>query len=294
MKIRQAAAAAIAATGVYAQDGYSFSTSGTVSYLTVTYDDCPSASMETMITVTNGVTVTYCPECEMGGPSATPTPGYTTIYTTTYLSLCPTGMTPVTYTVTESCTEATPTWTPGPDHIPQGYTVATKPCTVCGEATPTVTVTEPCGCEAHEGVPVTPTATATSGGAGRAGSGATPTGSSSSGGSSPGGSSGGSSTPECNGEDCGSSSNGSSGGSSPAAPGSSPAGGAPPYPTPSTTTPCAGPQCRAAASSYPSGVTFGNTTGIVPSMGAASDRISAALPVSLVMAVVIAGFAFAL
>lgn len=157
MKIRRSAVAtaALAASGAYAQSSSVTATPST-SYLTVTYSDCPSMSMENMVTITNGVTVTYCPECDM----ASSKPGYTTVYTTQYEALCPTGMTTSTYTVTESCTDSTPTWTPGPKHIPQGFTVTTQVCTQCAETPQTVTITQPCGCEAHEGSVVTPTATA--------------------------------------------------------------------------------------------------------------------------------------
>lgn len=116
-----------------------------------------------MITVTNGITVTYCPECEHSGTALpSKTPGHVTTYTTTYLSLCPTGTVPVTYTVTESCDEPEPTWTPGPSHIPQGYTVTVKDCTVCHSdlsktSTIPVTITEPCGCDANEGTTFVPT-----------------------------------------------------------------------------------------------------------------------------------------
>lgn len=135
-----------------------------VTYTTVTYDSCVSEVPETMITVTNGITVTYCPECEAAGtpkPSATVS-GHTTVYTTTYLSLCETGTVPVTYTITESCAEPTPTWTPGPSHIPQGYTVTVKDCTVCHSdlskpSTIPVTITEPCGCDAEDGTTIMPT-----------------------------------------------------------------------------------------------------------------------------------------
>ncbi|KAK5112963.1 hypothetical protein LTR62_003785 [Meristemomyces frigidus] len=117
-------------------------------------------SPATLITITSGVTVTYCPECEMMSSTAS-VPGHTTVYTTVYQSLCPTGLVPQTYTITESCTEATPTWTPGPSHVPQDFTVTTKPCTVCGDSTTAVTITEPCGCKANEGTPVpTPTGAA--------------------------------------------------------------------------------------------------------------------------------------
>jgi hypothetical protein len=162
MKYRFGAAAALVAVqGAYAQTTTSAPAyDGPVSYTTVTYDTCSTASMETMITVTNGVTVTYCPTCT-GAPSASPSVGHVTTYTTTYLSLCPTGTVPVTYTVTESCAEATPTWTPGPSHVPQGYTVTVKDCTVCHSdlskpSTIPVTITEPCNCEANEGTIMPP------------------------------------------------------------------------------------------------------------------------------------------
>ena len=339
MKARVAAAAAVAAAGAYAQS---------VSYTTVTYDDCSSMPMETMITVTNGVTVTYCPECEMMSSVSPHQPGHTTTYTTTYMSLCPTGMVPATYTVTESCTEPTPTWTPGPSHIPQGFTVTEKVCHVCDKTPTTVTITEPCGCDANEGVPATnnnpaPTGSGGSppggsspggsspggsnpGGNSPGGSPATPTGSSSCDGKDCGGSSSqtppcdgqgcggsgspsppcdgqdcggsGSPSPPCDGQDCGGSSSGGSppGGSTPGKtpPGSSPGSGpgAPPYPTPTTTAEsCPGPQCRARATgSAPSGVDYGNTTGIVPAEGSASLAVLS----STIMAVVVAALAFAL
>lgn len=236
------AAAAMAVSGVYAQapgdygsNAPSSSVSPSISYTTVTYDECPSASMETMITVTNGITVTYCPECMDHHSTPKPTgPGYTTVYTTTYMSLCPTGMVPKTYTVTESCDEPEPTWTPGPSHIPQGFTVTEKVCHICDKTPTTVTMTEPCGCEAHEGKPGPPTPSPAK---------ATPTGSYVS--QIPdgqpqalGGAGGNSGSPDCNGDDCGGSSNsssppsggngGSNGGSTPPSGGpggSSPSGG---------------------------------------------------------------------
>ncbi|KAF2720325.1 hypothetical protein K431DRAFT_295350 [Polychaeton citri CBS 116435] len=150
-----------------------------ISYSTVTIDDCPSSVYESMVTITDGVTITYCPECESMGTtyppptSATPTgPGFTTVYTTTYQSYCPESSTlvPVTYTVTESCAHPTPTWTPGPSHIPQGYTTTVVTCHQCAETPTEVTITQPCDCEATEGTPVptpnpqpSPSATASNG-----------------------------------------------------------------------------------------------------------------------------------
>jgi len=323
MKLRRSAAtAALAATGAYAQNAYgqSASTSASttaramsttaapsVSYTTVTYSDCPSDSMDSLITVTKGVTATYCPECVMASASAQQ-PGHTTVYTTTYMSLCPTGMVPATYTVTESCTEPTPTWTPGPSHIPQGFTVTTEECTVCQSTPTTVTITEPCGCEAHEGVPVTNTAVATTPGGGSGSGGNTPAATTPAGGSgssSPGGSSPGSGSPapgtnsSCSGpEECGGSANQSpppAGSPAPAAGGSGAA--APPYPTSAATVTesCPGPQCRAAATGYPSGVTYGNTSGIVPSTGdGVSGLANVGVFTSLFLAVAVAALAFTL
>lgn len=179
MKYRYVAIAASAATGVSAQAPPAYTppavsspanslpvapiSSPPVSYTTVTYDDCPSQSIQTLITVTNGVTVTYCPECHHSiSPSASPAPSHTTVYTTVYQSLCSTGLVPVTYTVTEECAEPTPTWATGTakdDHVPQGFTVTVKDCHVCDKTPVPVTITEPCkdGC----GKPTPPPATAT-------------------------------------------------------------------------------------------------------------------------------------
>jgi hypothetical protein len=185
MQFRYAAIAAASFAGVSAQEAYggaaavSSSTSSAVavsspmtasasqSYVTVTHDDCPSSSIATMITVTGNVTVTYCPECSMAAAaSSTPTVPHTTVYTTVYQSLCPTGLVPATYTITEICTDATPSWATHSTDIPPGFTATVKSCTVCNaELTPVpVTITEPCGCEAASGVSApqtTPAATTT-------------------------------------------------------------------------------------------------------------------------------------
>lgn len=167
MRFEVTAAIAVAATGVIAQSSESFSTltasnsSIAPMVVTMTIDDCESSSMPTMITVTNGVTITYCPECEMASSesaamaSSTSMIPHTTIYTTTYMSLCSTGATwyttPQEYTVTESCTEATPTWSTGTDHVPQGFTTTEMMCSMCGETPMPMTITMPCGCEETEG-----------------------------------------------------------------------------------------------------------------------------------------------
>ncbi|KAK8216833.1 hypothetical protein M8818_001796 [Zalaria obscura] len=172
---------------------------------------------------------------------------------------------------------ATPVWSTGSDYVPQGFTVTEYECTMCGETPQTLTITEPCGCEATNGVPVTATPAATG-----SGSGPTPTGSSGSGSGSgtPGSSGSGSGTPGSS-EGSSSPSSGSGSGSGEAsspgassnAGGSTPAaetgGSSAPYPT-TTTVACPGSACRAAASNAPAGgVSYGNTSGIEPWTGAA-------------------------
>ncbi|KAJ8605006.1 hypothetical protein MRB53_041603 [Persea americana] len=129
----------------------------------------PTSVVESLITVTNGVTVTYCPLCDQGGAQPTGPPGsgspppppggettHTTVYTTVYESLCPTGVTQQTYTITESCTGPTPSWNTDSNHIPPDFTVTVETCHVC-EATPVPkTITKPCGCKASEGVTMPP------------------------------------------------------------------------------------------------------------------------------------------
>ncbi|MCJ1287431.1 Mucin-5B [Xylographa opegraphella] len=111
---------------------------GEVVTMTEYYDDCAtSTGAEYSATVTGTIVSTYCPKCEM--PEST-SEGILTVYTTEYSQLCPTGLEPVTYTVTESCSstgasrEAT--------YLPQGFTVTTVQCTVC-ENMPMVTITTP-------------------------------------------------------------------------------------------------------------------------------------------------------
>lgn len=125
--------------------------------VTTTLDECPTDSADPgMVTVTDGVTVTWCPECEHKGT--------TTVYTTTYLALCtsdkPYSLTQHTYTVTESCDGDMGSYTRSAGYIPQDFTVTTEQCDMCATPGP-VTITEPCGCKATNGVPVAASATAT-------------------------------------------------------------------------------------------------------------------------------------
>jgi len=108
--------------------------SSTASYSTVTYDECSNAAGETY-TSTGTITKTYCPECTMAATALNNNAVHTTVYTTVYSQFCPTApsyFTPVTYTVTESCTGATPTFITTP-HVPQAFTTTNAVCTVCGE-----------------------------------------------------------------------------------------------------------------------------------------------------------------
>ncbi|KAI7589535.1 hypothetical protein KC316_g3897, partial [Hortaea werneckii] len=99
---------------------------------------------------------------------------------------------------------------------------------------------------------------------------------------------GGASSPSCTGDDCPGSANTSP---APSAGGSN--GGAnAPYPT--TMESCPGPNCRAVASSYPSGVDYGNTSNIVPSPGAATGLGTNLFTTLITAALAVAGLAFML
>ena len=178
---------AAATTGAVAQSASSAlsslaatNTSATPVVVTMTIDDCSTSEVPTMITVTNGVTVTYCPKCELSKSSAeamaTATPisdsnpadvPHTTVYTTAYVSLCTTGSswytTPVVYTVTESCpATATPSWQSAPNYVPPGFTTTVVECHACAgpsaTAPATLTITHACDCT-HTGFYATPAPT---------------------------------------------------------------------------------------------------------------------------------------
>lgn len=115
-------------------------------YVTVdVYESCTDTT-EGTDTITSTIVETTCPLCT--GMSTTQEGQYahTTVYTTVWETLCSTGLGPATYTITESCTGATPSWNSGmgqPTYIPPGYTTTVTVCTVC-EMQPTVTMTVPC------------------------------------------------------------------------------------------------------------------------------------------------------
>jgi hypothetical protein len=66
---------------------------------------------------------------------------YINIYEFVYLELCPTGLRPVTTTVTETCTGTTSITADTP---PQGFRTTIMVCSVCAAQPTTVTLTVPC------------------------------------------------------------------------------------------------------------------------------------------------------
>jgi len=94
---------------------------------TLTYYDCTDTSSVTG-TVTDLLTSTYCDKCHEV---------YTTIYPVTYVDVCPTGTTANVYTITETCTGNSASFTP--TSCPAGFTTYTTECEVCQEKTLTVT-----------------------------------------------------------------------------------------------------------------------------------------------------------
>jgi hypothetical protein len=116
-------------------------------YTTVdVYESCTDTAVGTD-TITSTVVETTCPLCT--NTPTTPPSGLsgsmvrTTVYTTVYQTLCSTGLTDQTYTVTETCTGATPTWpsSMGPSYMPPGFTQTVTVCTVCNNQASPTTVT---------------------------------------------------------------------------------------------------------------------------------------------------------
>lgn len=105
-----------------------------------TSDDCTTLS-DTTITTTATMYTTYCSECEMmtmGGSTV-----HTTVYQTVGVDFCPNAtsqsgtiayLTPHTYTVTESCSMATPPWSTNASWVPTAaWVTETQVCSMCGE-----------------------------------------------------------------------------------------------------------------------------------------------------------------
>lgn len=157
MKVTIVPAAALAAAlRVSAQ-------SSSADEVTVTeyYDDCTtSGGPEYTGTVTGTIVSTYCPKCTesmissalslspsgsvaapLAGPYGSPSErGILSTYTTVYSQLCSTGIEPVTYTVTESCSSLGASRESS--YVPQGFVVTTVECHICQEGS-TVVITTP-------------------------------------------------------------------------------------------------------------------------------------------------------
>ena len=123
------------------------SSSEDVTTVTSYYPGCSTLSVgnySTTSTTTGTVTETLpCHECQM-------TNGVYTTYTTVYTAICPTGLAPSTYVITEQCSE---TGQPRPtNYIPQGFTVTTVACGACVEET--IILTTPAGSATSTPVPV--------------------------------------------------------------------------------------------------------------------------------------------
>jgi len=98
-------------------------------------------------TVTDELTSTYCDKCDEV---------YTTIYPVTYVDVCPTGTTANVYTITETCTGNSASFTP--TTCPPGFTTYTTECEVCAEKT--ITVTAPVSVPTTTAAPAPPPYTA--------------------------------------------------------------------------------------------------------------------------------------
>ena len=252
-----AATAVQVAAQAYSSAGFTVGPS--TSYVYSYYDDC-STEAGGPSTETGTIVKTYCSECEEASAASFESAfraagGVVTTYTTVYSQFCPTGLEEKTYTVTESCTESTHGLPRPTGYVPQGFTVTTATCHVCGPKPVVATLTTP-----------TPAPTAPA----AAPAEQTPSSNSPSGGSSPASPAGGS-APESEGAPAGgspASPGGSSPEGSPASPGSAPAGGAAapaaPYGAPG--------RYAAAPTGAPASGSSGNSSApITPFTGAASN-----------------------
>lgn len=98
----------------------------------------PTNSAGGTFTQTNTMTSTYCDLCEhMSSTMISGQPVHVTAWETVYTNVCSTGLTPATFTITESCTGETPTFT-GPGntgYVPPGFTTSVVACDVCEHPT---------------------------------------------------------------------------------------------------------------------------------------------------------------
>ncbi|KAK0104884.1 hypothetical protein ONS95_005150 [Cadophora gregata] len=97
---------------------------------------CTTTNYQAPVTIVVPQTSTYCPVCDV---AKTQGGVYTTTYATVYPSICDTGLTEATYTVTQTCTGLTPI---NPAVVPPQFTAVTTVCTPCA-GKPTLTITQP-------------------------------------------------------------------------------------------------------------------------------------------------------
>ncbi len=144
MKSSIVVAVVAAVAGASAQSSSSAMTTGAlVSYVYSYYDDCSTATSG-QETETETVTSTHCSECtEMASSSFVAAGGSFTTYTTVYKEFCSTGLQDKTYTVTESCSSPQPASAASREagYVPQGFTVTTATCHVCGPMPVVATLT---------------------------------------------------------------------------------------------------------------------------------------------------------
>ena len=210
MKLAFATAVVIAAAEVSAQ-GYSSPSSSSVTAAPSTeysysyYDDCYTEPTGES-TETDTIVSTYCSVCEESSSASAASAfsaagGVITTYTTVYSQFCPSSsgfFEEKTYTVTESCSSSVHGQPRPSGYVPQGFTVTTTTCHVCGPKPVVATITTPVPSPtAPAPAPAAPTGGSPSGGSSPAApaGGSAPSGSSPEG-SSPGGSSPGGSSPE--------------------------------------------------------------------------------------------------
>jgi len=87
-------------------------------------------------TITDYTVSTYCPLCDHAKENGDV---YTTVYETTLVAVCPTGLSSAVYTVTNTCTGSTAIDTAS---CPPGFTTTAVACTAC-PGSGTVTITAP-------------------------------------------------------------------------------------------------------------------------------------------------------
>lgn len=137
---------ALTALGAYAGLGRA----QLLSYVTAVITECSDLS-ETEATSTADPAVTHTvtdtcsysmPVCDCGCETCT----FTSVYTTAYPILCPTGVAHLTYTITETFAgmSTLPTFAE-PTGVPYGFTVTDAICTICGEEPVTTVITCPSG-----------------------------------------------------------------------------------------------------------------------------------------------------